>query len=99
MEENQSLPWISGPRTETGTLAGWEGLEHEGIWTEDIAQGPQKVLASQQERRGRGLGQDNSHSHPLARQPVGKSTVLYKDSSQQKSGPSLTLLKGSTTQT
>lgn len=35
--------------------------------------------------RGRGLSQDNSHSHPLARQPVGKSTIVYKDSSQQKS--------------
>ena len=90
MEENPvSPPWISGLRTETGPLADWKGLEHEkGIRTEDIAWGPQKVLASLQERRKR--------EGPRPRQLTQSVThwrgsqwanlrYFYKDSSQQKS--------------
>lgn len=67
--ESSLSPWISGPRTETGPLAGWEGLEHEeGIQTEDIAQGPQKVLASRQERRER----EGPQPRQLTQSPTGE---------------------------
>lgn len=102
MEENPvSPPWISGLRTETGPLADWKGLEHEkGIRTEDIAWGPQKVLASLQERRKR----EGPRPRQLTQSPTGEAAsgqicdTFIRILLNRSQRSSLTLLKGSATQ-